>query len=210
MLILGLLLGLSQAQTTHTVNFVFDKNDAIGNGNKWVWSKTETVDFAANDKADITYTFTNIVGTNNAGETVTLTDHYVMEISYEDENGSSLDSELRVAGAYGTCTDKDDCDITQHECDFNRNGGTSVAQNGATAQKVKIQVTIEGGDPDNWCNFLNSLSEGLADWARTVLIITIVTLVLCVLCIVLVCCGVVKCCCMQQQPNNVVIEQAKY
>merc|ERR1719499_145502 len=189
-LLLGLLLGLSQAQITHNVNFVFFKEDATGSGNNWVWIKEKIIDFAANDKADLVYDFTSMEGSLPSGEMVTLTDEYVMKIEYEGADGLSLDSQFSVAGPYGQCTDKNDCSLTTHyECDFSKGGGTSIAQNGDVTQQVKIKVTVETGDPNNVCSWVEVISEGLAAWAKMVLIISITAVVLCVLCIVLVCCG---------------------
>jgi len=211
MLILGLLLCISQvrSQSADTV-FVFTKEEATGVDTKWTWEIERKFDLAANERLELTINTQGITGTLENGDVVTLGDHWHFEGTFRDDTTYSSNP-FMVAGGLAECDDETKCGSTAYvyKCDFSTSTDhKSTIVNGKTAQSLTVTFMIKGND--NFCESVDEITSGLANWAKMVLIITIVTLVLCVLCVILVCCGVVKCCCVQQQPNTVVVETAKY
>jgi len=210
MLILGFLFSLCFSQS---LDFVFNKDVASGDGNDWSWTITRDFTFAPEEEKKFKLNFANI----QDGDP-TLGDHYEFKATYVDAGqtyDSALDYAFKVTGSLGACTERYDCysDTTydDNDCDFDTSTEyTLTAKNEDTtnAQNVRVKFVVSGNN--QYCSDVDDVKGWFEDFGRLVLIITIVCLVLCICCIALVCCGVVKCCCMQQQPNTVVVETAKY
>jgi len=208
MLILGLLLCISQVQSDDT-QFLFTPDNAMGADSSWSWKIERTFTLAADQELELTINTQGMTGISPDGDDVTLGEHYEFEATFQGMSTYNTDYNFMVVNGLAACSDQQDCAYL-YKCDFKKEISKSKIKNGKTPQSIKVTFDITGNDVSGHCAFLDDVATGLANWAKTVLIITIVTLVLCVLCVVLVCCGVVKCCCVQQQPNTVVVETAKY
>jgi len=197
MLIFALLLCINVRAQEHTFKLTPANAEISAYGSWWEWDTGyEKFDFEAGETKQFAVDLSKMTGPKGDGRTVTLTDHYRVQVYLDSQN-------ILTGGGFG-CSNPDDlpdpsCDYAS-KCNPDLGTHTISVKNQGGARQIGIKFGADGEDG------LCELGEDALNVLKTVAIIIGVCFALCLCFIILGCMGVISCCCFaQKQPKTQVI-----